>query len=103
MSEAENPRAYDKTGREIMVGDVVKIFHYIGARRKHHYMYKHVTGVREWPSGFRALFFDHLTMQKDDGFYVALDDRHYSDYEIVQSIDAAFEDRPRRHPTQEQG
>lgn len=87
--------AYDKNGREIMIGDIVKIFHFTGARRKRHYMYKQVVGERTWPSGNKRLFFSHLTMKDGDGFYVSLDGGHHPDYEIVQSIDAQFEDRPR--------
>jgi hypothetical protein len=30
----------DKYGREIEEFDVIKVFHFIGARRKKHYMYK---------------------------------------------------------------
>ena len=31
---------YDERGRQIMEGDVLKVFHFRGARRKRHYMYK---------------------------------------------------------------
>lgn len=95
MTDEDKKGAYDKHGRPFVIGDVVKVFHFIGARRKRHYMYKQVVSRRDWPSGFSALFFSHLTMHRDDGFYVALDGEHHADYEIVQSVDAAFEDRPR--------
>lgn len=88
--------AYDKHGREIMIGDVVKVYHFTAAlRRKRHYMYKHVTGQRVWESGFKALFLSHLTLKDDKGFYLAQDGSHHRDYEIVQSADAALEQRPR--------
>ena len=29
--------AYDKTGREIMQGDILKVFHFVGRRNKRHY------------------------------------------------------------------
>ena len=91
---------YDKHGREIMIGDVVKIYHFTAAlRRKRHYMFKHVTGERVWPSGWTCLFLSHLTLKDDDGFYVAKDGKHYPDYEIVQSADAKFDERPRTKPT----
>ncbi len=31
---------YDKNGRQVFEGDLLKIFHFIGARRKKYYMYK---------------------------------------------------------------
>lgn len=31
---------FDKHGTQLRELDVVKVFHFIGARRKHHYMYK---------------------------------------------------------------
>ena len=86
---------YDKTGREIMIGDVVKVYHFTAAvRRKKHYMYKQANRIREWPSGFKAVFFSHLDMS-DDGYYEGLDGRIMRDYEIVQSIDAKFYERLR--------
>jgi len=70
------------------VGDVVKVFHFIGARRKRHYMYKQVVGERVWPSGFRCWIFSHLNLkqpeERDGGFYIARDGRHYPEYQIVQ-------------------
>jgi hypothetical protein len=95
--EALIPRAvYDKNGREIMIGDVVKVYHFTSAlRRKRHYMYKQVTGERVWQSGSTSLFLSHLGMKDDDGYYVEKNGRVLSDYEIVQSIDARFEERPR--------
>jgi hypothetical protein len=52
-------KAYDKTGREIMVGDVLKVYHFTAAlRRKKHYMYKHVISDGTFRDGtpfFRGL------------------------------------------------
>lgn len=88
-------KLYDKTGREIKIGDVVKVYHFTAAiRRKRHYMYKQAINIREWESGFKAMRFSHLDMN-EGGYYEALDGRIMEDYEIVQSIDAAFHDRPR--------
>jgi len=36
------PSYYDEKGREIKEFGLLKIFHFIGARRKKHYMYKHI-------------------------------------------------------------
>ena len=88
-------KAYDKTGREIMLGDVLKVFHFTGARCKRHYMYKQV--VRERLLGEQQSpywFLSHLEL-KDDGYLLARDGTIYRDHEIVQSVDACFEDRPR--------
>lgn len=35
--------AYDKHGKEIHEFDLLKVFHFTGARRKKHYMYKWVS------------------------------------------------------------
>jgi hypothetical protein len=32
--------AYDKTGRKIEPGDVLKVFHFVCRRRRRHYMHK---------------------------------------------------------------
>jgi len=37
--------AIDKNGIQICPGDTLKIFHFIGARKKRHYMYKFVESV----------------------------------------------------------
>lgn len=51
---------YDKKGREIQFLDLIQIYHFTGARRKKHYMYKqvrlrdgflignHLDGTDEW-------------------------------------------------------
>ncbi|HKF95121.1 MAG TPA: hypothetical protein VKB96_11095 [Gammaproteobacteria bacterium] len=86
---------YDKHGREIMIGDIIKVFHFIGARRKRHYMYKQV--IREGVFSDEAPYFilSHLSMNDSEYYHESKDGRLLSHYEIVQSIDAAFEDRPR--------
>lgn len=87
---------YDRTGREIMQGDVLKVFHFTGRRNKQHYMYKQV--VREVLLGKSRnpyWFLSHLDQREDDGYHLAKDGTHYPGYEIVQSVDACFEDRPR--------
>jgi hypothetical protein len=92
---------YDKTGREIMVGDVLKVFHYTAAlRRKRCYMYKQV--LEQVELGKRAAPYfkiGHLTFDPLEYYYQLLDDRTLADYEIVQGIKADWEDRPRKaHP-----
>lgn len=91
---------FDKTGRAIAVGDLIKVFHFIGTRRKRHYMYKHVVGVvRLGKSEAEYLWLSHLGWP-DDGFHERLDGRTMDGWEIIQSIDSKFEDRPKPALTQ---
>lgn len=94
--------AFDANGIPFALGDVVKVFHFVGARRKRHYMYKQVVAERTWESGYRCWVFSHLNLKPpqgpDGGFYIARDGQHYPDYEIVQccsSYPAHFSTRPR--------
>lgn len=84
----------DKTGRQIERGDIVKVYHFTDARRKRHFMYKQAIGLRSFGSDLKYMTFDHLDL--DGEYYCELcDGRSLPDYEIVQSIDAKFEERPR--------
>lgn len=88
---------YDKTGREIMQGDVLKVFHFVGCRGKRHYMYKQVVEERRLGANCNPYWFvSHLSQRYNDGYLLAKDGKIHRDTEIVQSIDARFEDRPRR-------
>lgn len=83
---------YDKTGRMIKVGDVLKVYHFQGARwRKHYYMFKHVVGVKTLPSGNEYLVVSHLNMKpaddRDGGYWLLQDGAILEDTEIVQGID----------------
>lgn len=83
----------DKHGREIVRGDIVKVYHFTGARRKRYYMYKQALGVRAWPDGHRRMMFSHLDfMEGFEGHYYE-DLRRLPHYEIVQSIKCDHEDR----------
>lgn len=89
---------YDKTGREIMQGDVLKVFHFVGARNKRHYMYKQVVGERLLGQRQSAYWWVSHLNQTDDGYHLAKDGAVLRDTEIVQSVDARFEYRPRLTP-----
>lgn len=91
----------DKTGREIKQGDVLKVYHFTGARGKRHYMYKQVVEERWLGKGENAYWFVSHLDQTDDGYHIIKDGSVLRDYEIVQSIDAAFDDRPRATTTGE--
>jgi hypothetical protein len=95
-------RLFDKRGITFHRGDVVKVFHFIGARRKRHYMYKQVLGFKMiGPTKSSPYFkFGHLNMPDDpedhDGYYLeAPDGRVLSGYEIVQSIKCDHDMRAR--------
>lgn len=79
---------FDKRGIPIERGDVVKVFHFIGARRKRHFMYKQCLGPsRGGRTEFSSLDFGAHTYTEAPG--------RRSDYEIVQSIKCDHEERPR--------
>lgn len=83
-------KLYDKNGREIMRGDIVKVFHFVAAlRRKKHYMYKQALGIERG-----RMRFSHLDLD-DEWYCEAADGRMLADYEIVDSIDAKFDERAR--------
>ncbi len=93
-------KVFDKTGREIMVGDVLKVYHFTEpSRRKKHFMYKQATSKGAFRDGTPILRISHLDLS-DDHYTIVCDDTRLSDHEIVQSIDCAFEERKRHlHPS----
>jgi hypothetical protein len=95
VSDLQNvPELRDKNGRHIERGDILKVFHFTGGRRKRHFMYKQAIGTKALNSNTVYMMFSHLEM--DDQYYLEqCDGRCLADYEIVQSIDAKFQHRPR--------
>ncbi len=91
---------YDKTGREIKVGDMLKVYHFTGARwRKRYFMYKQVTHETTLgKDSTRYLRVSHLNLkaadEQDSGYHLALDGKVMTDTEIVQGLDW-HHDRPR--------
>lgn len=91
----------DKRGIPIERGDIVKVFHFVGARRKRHYMYKQCLGPQLLhPSHTEPyMMFSHLNFIEDrrvrDGPYPERMGQKLDDYEIVQSITSDHEKRPR--------
>lgn len=102
MNDVFNLR--DKRGIPIAKGDVLRVFHFVGARRRRHYMFKQCLG--EVHLGKDATQ-PHLKMSHLDltGEYYTefADGRCLPDYEIVQSIACDHEDRPRATPPQPEG
>jgi hypothetical protein len=106
LPEQAVEKLFDKTGRPIELGDIVKVFHFVGARNKRHYMYKQAIGIDHLgPSAHSYLKLSHLSMDESRrGYYLErLDGRLLADYEIVQSVDARFEDRDRLNGSQSGG
>lgn len=101
---------YDKRGIPIERGDIVKVFHFIGARRKRHYMYKQCLGERVVPAHgggtHTYIMFSHLNFIDDpserDGPYHEWPGTHLPGYEIVQSIKCGHEGRERFSATMEE-
>lgn len=95
----------DKHRRPIRVGDVLKVFHFYGARRKKHFMYKQVVRTH-WIGGYggkpKVLYFfvSHLNLkepsiQTDGGYWLGMHEGQFDDYEIVQSAKCDHEERPK--------
>lgn len=95
----------DKNRVPIRVGDVLKVFHFTGARRKRHFMYKQVTRT-EWLGGHagrpKVLYFfvSHLNLKPekcggDGGYWLGMHEGQKADYEIVQSVKCDHEHRER--------
>lgn len=91
---------YDKHGIPIKKGDIVKVFHFIGPRKKRFYMYKQCIGVDSYKNNSTEyLFFSHLNFNSEIGssdgpYHVRLGEK-LDDYEIVQSVKDDFANRPR--------
>lgn len=94
-------KLYDKNRREIKIGDVLKVYHFTGARRKKYYMYKQAIEIKEFgktPTKYLAI--SHLDLSGKN-YHEILDGRVLNDYEIVQGFGGegiCFEDRPKKSP-----
>lgn len=82
----------DEHGREIKIGDVLRVFHFIGARRKHHYMYKQAVRYQEHEGGGGYLLVSHLNEPVmtefkigENCFLERADGRSMRGWEVVQS------------------
>lgn len=90
----------DKHGREILPGDTLKVFHFFGARKKRHYMYKYVRNVyaHEHWNGVDALVISHLNL-RDEAYLELRMGQQLIDHEIVQGYGedgTCFNERPKR-------
>ena len=88
------PALYDKNRRQIAVGEILKVFHFTGMRRKRHFMYKQVIGEIELgANGAPYIEVSHLNLGADEGYDLALDGRVLPDYEIIQCVSGEPADR----------
>lgn len=95
---------YDKHGIPIERGDVLKVFHFTGARRKRHYMYKQAIGIclLGTPTSIPFMKISHLSLANTEFhadaeyYWERADGDSLPNYEIVQSLDTNFEERERK-------
>ncbi len=73
------PEVYDKRGIPIMVGDTLKVFHFV-TRGQKRYMYKYV----EAADPRCVLHVSHLNPRELRPYYLLQDDLIHPDIEIVQ-------------------
>lgn len=102
LVDGETPPCFDRRGIPIERGDIVKVLHFVGARKRH-YMYKQCLGPDRYPSsppGWTKVFFSHLNFCEigdcRNGPYHEEPGKLLEYYEIVQSINCDHETRPRR-------
>lgn len=94
------PILCDCKGREIMLGDTLKVFHFTGARRNKYWMYKHVVErVMLGTANPRPAFkLSHLNLRPESYYWELIDGRHLEGVEIVQGYGTdgtPFDDRPK--------
>lgn len=82
----------DKNNRQIEIGDVLKIYHFTGSRRKKYFMYKQVLGFSSYKPK-EVYEISHLNMNTER-YWLLLDGKKHDDIEIIQSCTKVnFENR----------
>jgi hypothetical protein len=77
--ERANIPVFDKNGDEIKEFDLIKVFHFTGARRKKHYTYKHIVkNDKGW------LICKHLNKSDSSFMYMCLRGIDANHIEIIQ-------------------
>ena len=87
----------DKHGRAFMIGDILKVSHFTGARRKQYFMYKQIVGFRKLGGSGgspKVDYFDvsHLNLSNSENYYIGKHEGILREYEIIQGLDD-MEDR----------
>jgi len=76
---------YDKNRRPILEADILKVYHFTGARNKRHYMYKQAGKVNLFgKENVPYLKISHLDQSVDGHYHEKYDGRVLTDYEIIQ-------------------
>ncbi len=94
-------KVYDQHGIEILVGDTLKVFHFIGPRRKRFYMYKHVIARETLGTVNPAPFYriSHLDLKPDSYYWEQIDGGRLGGVEIVQGYGTdgtPYDQRPKK-------
>lgn len=86
----------DKNGRQIEPGDVLKVYHFTRGR-KHHYIFQQA--LRYERSRLLIAYLNRLDDEPweigKNYYSIGADEGVKRDYEIVQSIDAKLDERPK--------
>lgn len=86
----------DKNNRQIMPGDVVKVFHFIGARNKKHYMYKIIHELDGHLYGAHAHNVHKDGISLGNSYALPRESCRLDDYEIVEGYGAGpYDTRPK--------
>lgn len=86
----------DKKGRKLELGDILKIYHFTGARRKKFYIYKQVISeVSKFNNDKSFFLISHLSFpDRDASYHLLKDNLIHEEIEIIQSKSQVdFEDR----------
>ena len=71
---------YDSVGNELKPGDIVRMYHFTGARGKRHYMYKRFVGYDVMAFGTYGVY-EHLD---NSGTFRSFDNKYKDKIVIVQ-------------------
>lgn len=92
---------YDKTGREIMHGDVLKVYHFTGHHNKKYFLYQHVLDTECHGTPPTVYFKISRLGTRNCTYLIPQDSQVLKDYEIVQGYGpdgVSFDDRPIHKP-----
>ena len=78
----------DRKGKKIKIGDVLKIYHFKGSRRKH-YMYKQVIGHHssERLGNYFSVAHFYNPDQSKQFYYLEKDNKQHEEIEIIERDD----------------
>ncbi len=71
---------YDSVGNELKPGDIIRMFHFVGARKRKHYMYKKFIGYETYNKVTIGIF-NHLD---GDGGFRSRDNEYQNKIVVVQ-------------------